>query len=134
MALMKLCAWPGCRAQIPYEQKYCLAHVAAGELREKKRREEAEARRYKRCGSAASRGYSYKWREVSKKFLTQHPLCVVCERQGVVKAATCVDHIIPHRGDQKLFWDQANWQSLCQECHSRKTAAQDGGFGNRPVR
>jgi 5-methylcytosine-specific restriction protein A len=32
-----------------------------------------------------------------------------------------VDHIIPHRGDQYLFWDQENWQALCKDCHDRKT-------------
>ena len=25
------------------------------------------------------------------------------------------------RGDQTLFWDESNWQSLCQPCHDRKT-------------
>ena len=32
-----------------------------------------------------------------------------------------LDHIIPHRGDQKLFWDEGNWQALCKACHDRKT-------------
>ena len=32
-----------------------------------------------------------------------------------------LDHIIPHRGDQKLFWDEQNWQPLCKDCHDRKT-------------
>jgi 5-methylcytosine-specific restriction protein A len=44
--------------------------------------------------------------------------------------ATDVDHIIPHRGNQKLMWDQSNWQALCHACHSRKTASEDRGFGN----
>ena len=42
----------------------------------------------------------------------QHPLCVQCAKQGKYVRATVVDHIIPHRGDQKLFWDQNNWQSV----------------------
>jgi 5-methylcytosine-specific restriction protein A len=29
-----------------------------------------------------------------------------------------------------LFWDQSNWQPLCHTCHSKKTAREDGGFGN----
>jgi 5-methylcytosine-specific restriction protein A len=41
-----------------------------------------------------------------------------------------VDHIIPHGGDMRLFWNRGNWAALCQSCHSRKTAKQDGGFGN----
>jgi 5-methylcytosine-specific restriction endonuclease McrA len=29
-----------------------------------------------------------------------------------------VDHIIPHRGDKRLFWHRANWQPLCAPCHN----------------
>jgi tetratricopeptide (TPR) repeat protein len=45
--------------------------------------------------------------------------------------AEVVDHIVPHRADRKLFWDQSNWQALCRMHHSKKTATRDGGFGNR---
>ncbi len=41
----------------------------------------------------------------------------MCAKAGRVTAATVVDHIKPHRGDQKLFWDTANWQALCKPCH-----------------
>jgi 5-methylcytosine-specific restriction protein A len=27
------------------------------------------------------------------------------------------DHIIPHRGDERLFWDETNLQTLCKACH-----------------
>jgi hypothetical protein len=37
---------------------------------------------------------------------------------GLNKPAKVVDHIVPHRGDMSLFWDRANWQSLCANCHS----------------
>ncbi len=70
-----------------------------------------------RRGTAAQRGYGYKWQQASKGFLRSHPLCVYCERQGRVKAATLVDHITPHKGDQALFWDKNNWQSMCSSCH-----------------
>ncbi len=39
------------------------------------------------------------------------------------------DHIVPHKGDQRLFWDPENRQTLCEHCHNRKTALEDGGFG-----
>jgi 5-methylcytosine-specific restriction protein A len=48
----------------------------------------------------------------------------------LVVVATDVDHIVPHKNDMTLFWDKANWQSLCGPCHSTKTAGEDGGFGN----
>jgi 5-methylcytosine-specific restriction enzyme A len=43
-----------------------------------------------------------------------------------------VDHIIPHRGDMTLFWNRKNWQAMSKTCHDKKTATQDGGFGQRP--
>jgi 5-methylcytosine-specific restriction endonuclease McrA len=35
-----------------------------------------------------------------------------------VTAANTVDHITPHRGDDRLFWDRENLQALCPTCHS----------------
>ena len=62
-------------------------------------------------GSAAKQGYDGKWRKARALFLKK------------VVLATVVDHIIPHRGDQRLFWDQTNWESLCKECHDKKTGS-----------
>ncbi|KEH08789.1 hypothetical protein GY15_32030, partial [Delftia sp. 670] len=53
------------------------------------------------------------------QFLREHPLCLMCQAQGRVEAATVVDHITPHRGDQSLFWRRSNWQPLCATHHSR---------------
>jgi len=72
-------------------------------------------------GSAASRGYDSKWRSARVDFLKKNPLCVKCREQGKLNAATVVDHIRPHRGDQQLFWDKSNWQPLCKDCHDLKT-------------
>ena len=41
--------------------------------------------------------------------------------------ATLVDHIIPHKGDQALFWDWRNWQSLCTPCHNRVKQRKERG-------
>ncbi len=68
--------------------------------------------------SSTQRGYGYRWQQARKRFLSAHPLCVYCKRDGRVTVAEVVDHITPHRGDQKLFWDQNNWQALCSSCHS----------------
>jgi 5-methylcytosine-specific restriction protein A len=54
--------------------------------------------------------------------LDEHPLCKHCQDKDMIVAATIVDHIIPHRGDQSRFWDQDNWQPLCKSCHDIKTA------------
>lgn len=68
--------------------------------------------------TSTERGYGYKWQKARERFLSEHPLCVYCERQGRVAAATVVDHIVPHEGNERLFWDESNWQSLCATHHS----------------
>ena len=45
--------------------------------------------------------------------------------EGRYVKATDVDHIVPHRGDKKLFWDESNWQALCHRHHSIKTRNED---------
>jgi len=39
--------------------------------------------------------------------------------------ASVVDHIQPHRGDPRTFWDTTNWQSLCASCHSSHKQARE---------
>jgi len=68
--------------------------------------------------------YRRRWERARKPFLRRYPLCRHCEDRGVVRPATVVDHIKPHRGDYKLFWDQSNWQGLCVECHNRKSVGE----------
>jgi 5-methylcytosine-specific restriction protein A len=77
-------------------------------------------------GSQRERGYTRRWEKARLGFLREYPLCVHCEAQGFVTAATDVDHKIPHRGDMVLFWDTANWQPLCHSHHSQKTRAEGG--------
>ena len=70
--------------------------------------------------------YNTRWRKARVIFLKAHPLCAICN-----DIATDVDHIISHKGNEKLFWDVTNWQALCHSCHSTKTNKEDGGFGNK---
>lgn len=84
--------------------------------------------------SSAKRGYGRTWQKAREGFLAKHPLCECDECKAGelrVRGATVVDHIIPHRGDMKLFWDRQNWQAMHTSCHSKKTAREDGGFGNK---
>lgn len=78
-----------------------------------------------RRGSARARGYTHAWDLASVRFRQAHPLCAMCEREGVATAATVVDHIVPHRGDAGKFWDEANWQALCQPHHDREKQCQE---------
>lgn len=71
--------------------------------------------------NAAERGYDRRWQKARKSFLERNPLCAKCMREGKLTPATVVDHIVPHRGDKRLFWDETNWQPLCKGCHDHKT-------------
>ena len=78
--------------------------------------------------SAARRGYGPRWRRARAAYLARHPLCADCRAQGRVVQATVVDHVVPHRGNQKLFWDESNWAPACKPCHDAKTA-REGRWG-----
>ena len=104
------CKHPGCPELVVPGTKYCEKHKAL---------HPEEVR------SASSRGYGRGWQKASKAYLTSHPLCVNCMKEGRYTKATLVDHIVPHRSDEKLFWDQNNWQALCKRCHDKKTWTED---------
>lgn len=118
-AAPKPCKQMGCR-ELTISGAYCAAHKRVVQKQIEVKRE-----------SSTQRGYGYRWQQTSKGFLKAHPLCQCKDcLEGVkqLKAATVVDHIIPHRGDMMLFWNRDNWQSMAKECHDRKTATEDGGF------
>ena len=62
--------------------------------------------------------YDHQWRKARAAFLMENPFCRMHEERGAMVLATVVDHIVPHRGDHELFWDQSNWQPLCDHCHN----------------
>jgi len=58
-----------------------------------------------------------------------HPTCAECARRGFGKAATDVDHLVPLSVGGAD--DESNYESKCHECHSAKTAREDGALGMR---
>lgn len=58
-----------------------------------------------------------RWYRLRHHQLRAHPLCAMCAKLGKVTAATVADHVRPHRGDEALFFDEGNLQSLCKPCH-----------------
>ena len=68
--------------------------------------------------TTAQRLYGARWQKERKEFLFRNPECCYCQSQGRVTLASVVDHVIPHRGDERLFWNRDNWQPLCKSCHS----------------
>jgi hypothetical protein len=45
---------------------------------------------------------------------------------GRIEAATIVDHVDPHHGDPKKFWDTSMWQSCCKWHHDSVKQALEG--------
>ena len=116
------CRMPMC-PHLSYDGSgYCPEH------RKQERKQYDETR-----GTAAQRGYDARWQRYRAWYLITHPLCVLCLAKDppMITASTTVDHVEPHHGDYTLFWNPANHQALCKQCHDVKTASEDGGFGNQ---
>lgn len=109
----KPCGHQGCAKLVPANEMYCEEHAPLHRVKE-------EVSRYSK-----NRGYDSQWRQARAYFLTRHPLCVECQKHGRYTKATVVDHIVPHKGDMTLFWDESNWQALCKTCHDVKTGRED---------
>ena len=107
------CNYPGCRNLTKY--RFCEEHT-----------QEADAHR----ASAHKRGYDARWQRYRVSFLANNPLCAECLRRGNTTLANVVDHIKPHKGSYRLFWEVKNHEALCKVCHDRKTASEDMGGWN----
>lgn len=110
-------------------RRYRLTTVASRIKEAAPRLKTASAAKSHKRGSGGQLLYGRRWQKQRAAFLQAHPLCVDCQREGRVTAATIVDHVIAHKGDERLFWDQSNWAALCASHHSAKTVRTDGGFG-----
>ena len=74
--------------------------------------------------SKDGRGYFYgtkEWKTLRRYKLFLNPLCEHCKEKDIIKYAVDVDHIIDIQKDPTLRLDIINLQSLCKECHGKKT-------------
>lgn len=73
---------------------------------------------------------SKRWIKLRELFLARNPLCKNFE--DCHNFSEHVDHIQRISGENDpLFYDESNLQALCRRCHSKKTAQEDGAFGNK---
>jgi len=86
------------------------------------RRAEVDARR-----DRSSKKYNRRsWRDgLRLRKLQANPLCEDCEALGLVVPGRQVDHDDGNAANDA--WE--NLRTLCDSCHSKKTARQDGSFG-----
>jgi len=112
------CSYPGCGELVIGSGK-CEKHEA-------QIKREYDSKRK----NATDRGYDSRWRKARRQYLMRSPLCVECLGKDRTAAATVVDHIVDHKGDQGLFWDESNWRALCKSCHDAKTISMYGFGGS----
>ncbi len=103
----RLCSRPGCAGII--------RNAVCGKCGPFRRRESDRKR-----PPWKDRLYGWRWKRKARQHLREHPLCATCEAQGKAVAATVVDHVIPHKGNEAAFWG-GELQSLCTRHHNEKT-------------
>lgn len=84
---------------------------------------------------AAREAYQYlyrtqRWKRLRARQLRKHPYCQCPHHEGQHVPAQVVDHIVPHKGNLRLFFDRKNLQSLTNTCHVvHKQSSERGGKG-----
>lgn len=66
-----------------------------------------------------------------KQQLAKQPLCEACLKAKRITRASVADHVIPHKGDEHLFWN-GELQSLCAPHHDgAKQGEEIYGYGGQ---
>ena len=124
----KPCRNPMCSGLTINPNGYCDNCQTKVKQREKAVRQEYNTRRDPQTAKWTN---SARYKRARLHFMSHNPFCKHCSTSTRPVVSIILDHIIPHKGDASLFWDVSNWQMLCKKCHDKKTAREDGGFGNR---
>ena len=115
-----ICKKSGCQSTAEPGKDYCKRHAS---MQPKVKKEQKIYTFRGKSSEYHSLYNSRHWRKISKHFLECFPVCFVCGAK-----ATIADHIIPHRGDVELFYNEGNLQPMCWKCHSRKTLEENNFF------
>lgn len=71
-----------------------------------------------------------RWRRLRNWYLSQHPLCEQCRKEGIYTVAECVHHITPVEDARsesemaQLAYNPNNLMALCIDCHTAIHKAQ----------
>ena len=63
---------------------------------------------------------STRWRKVAAGFRDKNPVCIECEKKGIIKPSEVTDHILSIRNGGAKF-NEDNLQALCHSCHNIKS-------------
>ncbi len=99
------CKHPGCPNLT--DKGYCEEHI-----KEHNREYNNWHRGYK-----SSERYDYRWRKIRARYVSSHPLCEMCLKEGRYVPVSEVHHIKPKsEGGSDDF---ENLMSLCHSCHMK---------------
>jgi 5-methylcytosine-specific restriction endonuclease McrA len=68
--------------------------------------------------------WSAEWKQRRRDQLAREPNCRRCAGLGKVVPATIANHVIPHRGNPKLFW-HGELESVCKPHHDATIQAEE---------
>ena len=119
------CVMLGCKNPHAKYNNYCVEHGGTDTY---------PSKRYNITSGRKEAMALYKtkhWESMRRAQLSAHPLCAGCLSGGLITQATQVDHVFPWRqiGDHAFF--RNIFQSLCTECHTRKTGMEQHGLYRR---
>ena len=76
---------------------------------------------------ASNKRYGRSWKRIRDRYIKAHPLCEGCDKNGRIKAAEEVHHILPlSKGGGN---ETSNLMALCKSCHSKITAESGDRWG-----
>ncbi len=91
---------------------------------------------YVKRDNSEGRNKTARWQKLRQKILKRDGWR--CQQTGVLVIgkypkpnSAVVDHIKPHRGDEALFWDESNLQTVSKEYHdkTKQKLEQRGRYG-----
>ena len=109
------CSYPGCPNLT--DGRFCEGHV------------KEESKRYERYqrDPAAKKRYGRTWKRIRDRYIKEHPLCEICQKEDKLTLAEEVHHVVPlSKGGTHA---EENLMALCTRCHSTITAMEGGRWG-----
>ena len=116
----KPCKYPGCPNLT--EGRYCKEHEKeANQTYEKYGRDQTVRRKYGRA-----------WKRIRNKYVSEHPFCEKCLKNGIVVPVDEVHHIKPLA--EGGTHDRSNLIGLCKSCHAKIHAERGDYQGSKKYR
>ena len=99
------CSYPGCPKLT--DKQYCAEHEGVARKSYDK---------YERSHDV-NKTYGRAWKRIRDQYVSIHPLCEMCQKEGRLVAADEVHHKLPiSKGGTH---DLSNLMSLCKSCHTK---------------